>query len=220
MNAKSPKPQPPTGKVSPEPTAKRGPRGGTEDVKAQILVAARECFSRDGYQATTIKAIAARAGVDTRLVHYYFGAKRDLFATLISQVFSSYGLLQEFFTAARAGQPGGVQYIRQVLTLLETTPEGEVFIGLIRSLGTHQESQEIMLAFVSNTLNNIMGSSMSHEFQFRTSLVGSQMLGIVFARYILKNPVLIEASIDQLASTIGPTLDRYLTSDLGIPAQE
>lgn len=196
---------------------RRGPRGGAEDVKAAIFAAARACFARDGYQATTIKAIAAKAGVDTKLVHYYFGTKQALFGTLISQVFTDFGLLQDLFIAARSGRPGGAIYVRQILTLLDTTPEGQVFIGLIRSVGTHAESEQIMLAFVADVLERIVGPQVTPEVEFRSSLVGSQMLGLVFTRYILKNPVMMEASIDDLAEAVGPTLDRYLSAALGLP---
>lgn len=203
-------------KAEPAQSTRRGPRGGSEDVKAQILNAARELFARDGYQATTIKAIAASAEVDTKLVHYYFGTKGELFATLITQVFSDFGLLQELIVAAQTKQPGGETYLKNVLTLLETSPEGEVFIGLIRSVGNHAESQQIMMTFVSEVLARISDVPNGEALRYRASLLGTQVVGLVFVRYILKNPVIVEASIDQLARSIGPTLDRYLSGDIAI----
>ena len=50
------------------------------DTKAAILVAARPRFSVDGYQATTIRAVARDAGIDPALVMRYFGSKAELFA--------------------------------------------------------------------------------------------------------------------------------------------
>jgi AcrR family transcriptional regulator len=52
----------------------------SETTKAAIMMAAREEFAAKGYQAATIRAIAANAGIDPALVIRYFGNKQDLFA--------------------------------------------------------------------------------------------------------------------------------------------
>src|SRR6201981_2909869 len=49
--------------------------------RADILAAARRRFGAEGYERTTLRAIAADVGVDAALVIRYFGSKQDLFAT-------------------------------------------------------------------------------------------------------------------------------------------
>ncbi len=49
------------------------------DLKQAILDAAEALFARHGFYGVTIRQVAAEAGVDTALIHYYFGAKRELF---------------------------------------------------------------------------------------------------------------------------------------------
>lgn len=66
------------------PTAKRGrpPKAraaGAADTRDLILDAAEQLFSKHGFYGVTIREVAREAGVDTALVHYYFGAKRALF---------------------------------------------------------------------------------------------------------------------------------------------
>ena len=66
------------------PTAKRGrpPKAkaaGAADTRDLILDAAEDLFSKHGFYGVTIRQVAREAGVDTALVHYYFGAKRGLF---------------------------------------------------------------------------------------------------------------------------------------------
>ncbi|MEH6663641.1 MAG: TetR/AcrR family transcriptional regulator [Brevundimonas sp.] len=71
----------------PAPAAKAAParRGRpSKDQKAgetrdAILDAAEDLFSKHGFYGVTIREVAREAGVDTALVHYYFGAKRGLF---------------------------------------------------------------------------------------------------------------------------------------------
>ena len=66
------------------PTAKRGRpskarAAGAADTRDLILDAAEDLFSKHGFYGVTIREVAREAGVDTALVHYYFGAKRGLF---------------------------------------------------------------------------------------------------------------------------------------------
>ncbi len=58
------------------PKAKAAAAG---DTRESILDAAEDLFSKHGFYGVTIREVAREAGVDTALVHYYFGAKRGLF---------------------------------------------------------------------------------------------------------------------------------------------
>lgn len=58
------------------PKAAAGTNG---DTRESILDAAEDLFSKHGFYGVTIREVAREAGVDTALVHYYFGAKRGLF---------------------------------------------------------------------------------------------------------------------------------------------
>lgn len=71
-----------------KPLTKSGARAGGRgrpskakglDLKETILDAAEGLFARHGFHGVTTRQVAAEAGVDTALIHYYFGAKRELF---------------------------------------------------------------------------------------------------------------------------------------------
>ncbi len=67
-----------------KPLARPGGRGRPSkakglDLKETILDAAEGLFARHGFYGVTTRQVAAEAGVDTALIHYYFGAKRELF---------------------------------------------------------------------------------------------------------------------------------------------
>ena len=55
-----------------------GRRPGRQDTKEAILAAARHAFAENGFDGTSIRNIAANAGVDPALVHHYFGPKDQL----------------------------------------------------------------------------------------------------------------------------------------------
>jgi len=68
-------------------TAVRGrrPKGQGPDLRAAILDAAEALFARHGFYGVTVRQVAAEVGVDTALVHYYFGAKRELFDAVFAR---------------------------------------------------------------------------------------------------------------------------------------
>ena len=62
-------------------TVKRDPAGR----RTRILAAATEEFAAAGYGGGRVDAIAARAGVNKRLLYHYFGDKSALFDAVIAQ---------------------------------------------------------------------------------------------------------------------------------------
>ena len=51
----------------------------------------------------------------------------------------------------------------------------------------------------------------SDEAPLRTGLVGSHLIGLAVARYVVGLPGVAEAEPETLAAAVGPTLQRYLT---------
>src|ERR1700729_3967060 len=66
--------------TTPRPGSRAEQRRRTE---ARILDAATEVFFSAGYDRTTIRAVAAAAGVDAGLVMHYFGSKQQLYRRVI-----------------------------------------------------------------------------------------------------------------------------------------
>lgn len=69
---------------TPRRTAGR-PSGDGVDQRARLLDAAIARFARDGIAATSLRAIAADAGVTPAMLHYYFGDKAQLKQALIEE---------------------------------------------------------------------------------------------------------------------------------------
>ncbi|PKP69071.1 MAG: TetR/AcrR family transcriptional regulator [Alphaproteobacteria bacterium HGW-Alphaproteobacteria-4] len=56
-----------------------------QDAAECLLDAAEAQFSENGFHGTTTRAIAAGAGVNAALLHYYFGSKEQLFETVVER---------------------------------------------------------------------------------------------------------------------------------------
>src|SRR5262245_11056372 len=57
-----------------------------ERTKQRIVQAALELFRRDGYEATTMRAVSAAASVSLGNAYYYFATKDDLLAAFYQEV--------------------------------------------------------------------------------------------------------------------------------------
>src|SRR2546430_15702610 len=62
------------------------PKKMSTDTREKILQAAFDVLSREGYENTSIKQIAAEAGVAQGLVHYYFKSKQRLVTEVLQFV--------------------------------------------------------------------------------------------------------------------------------------
>ncbi|ORA39413.1 TetR family transcriptional regulator [Mycobacterium aquaticum] len=65
--------------------ARRTQAERTEATTAALVDAARELFARDGYDATSLDAVAARAKVTKGAVYHHFDGKRQLFEAVFTR---------------------------------------------------------------------------------------------------------------------------------------
>jgi AcrR family transcriptional regulator len=196
-----------------------GRRAGDSGTREAILAAARAEFAAHGYDAATIRAIAARAGVDPALVHHYFGTKERLFAAAVSLPVVPGEVIAAVL--AGTGQDGtglGERMIRAALGVWENTDVQATFLGLLRSALTSEQAAVMLREFVTQTilvpLSAAAPASEPGQAEFRAGLVGSQVLGLALTRYVLRLPPVAAATPDRLAAAIGPTLERYLAGDI------
>lgn len=73
----------------------------------------------------------------------------------------------------------------------------------------------MFLNFVTEELISKLAPLMERDrAETRVAVAGSQLLGFVVARYVLKLPPIAAMSIAEAASVLGPTLDRYILGEV------
>jgi AcrR family transcriptional regulator len=196
------------------PSRKRpGRPPGISDTRDRILANARELFARNGIGNTSIRAIAAAADVDAALVHHYFGTKEQLFAAAVHIPIDPMQIL---------GPMREVPLEQLGLTLpslllpLWDSELGSGIIATLRSLLAGDDVslirsflQDIITVEVGPRVDNPPGSG-----PIRVQFVASQLVGVVIARYILELEPFKSLPVNQIAETIAPNLQRYLTGEL------
>jgi AcrR family transcriptional regulator len=69
--------------VVPDGVSRR--EGKSLETRGKIMDAAEELFSVHGLYGVTLRDIAAKAGVDTALLHYYFDTKENIFIAVVGR---------------------------------------------------------------------------------------------------------------------------------------
>ena len=201
---------------------------GSPDARRAVLHAARELFAERGFERTTMRAVAARAGVDPALIYHYFGDKDGLlFAALqppadAATVFAGLAAAGTDRTgAARTGADRtGEELVRRLIGLWEERPEvREQMVAIIRTALSHDHAagllRDILSSFIRAALSDVLADD---RRELRVALIGSHIGGLMLARYILKVPGAAAASPEDLVQAVGPTVQRYLTGDIGSAA--
>jgi AcrR family transcriptional regulator len=186
---------------------------GNSDARERILASARELFARNGIDKTAIRAVAAGAGVDSALVHHYFGTKQQLFAAAIAIPIDPMAVLGPM-------RETPVEELGLVLpSLLLPLWDSELGAGLVATLRALVAGAEVSL--VRSFLREIVISELAARVDsppgtgiVRAEFVATQLVGVVMARYIIGLEPFASLPVEQIARTIAPNLQNYLTGDL------
>ncbi|WP_460796902.1 TetR/AcrR family transcriptional regulator [Microbacterium sp. GXF0217] len=188
---------------------RRGRPRGRSDARVRIIASAVDEFGDHGYDGSTVRSIAARAGVDSALVHHYFGTKADLFAEAVGMP-----LRPDVDVPAILAGPAdevGVRLVRYVLEAFEDPDVQRRGVMLMRTAIGSRLTTPMLAGFLSRELIGRIARALDvPDAVLRASLVASQIAGLLLTRYVLKLPTLASASIDELVERIGPTVQRYL----------
>jgi AcrR family transcriptional regulator len=191
---------------------RRGRRPAGEDTKAALVEAARAVFVEQGFDGATVRAIAARAGVDAAMVNHWFGGKEGLFAAAMQLPLDPTAIVDGLL--AGGVDDLGERIVRTFLSVWDVTRGGPL-IGIIRSVSSHEQSARMMREFVTRVLFGRLARLLElPDPDLRAALCGSQIIGMAMMRYVLRLEPVASADADTLASAIGPTLQRYLTGPL------
>ena len=191
----------------------RGRRPGGPDTRGQILAAARESFADKGFGSTTIRGVAADAGVDPALVHHYFGSKDDLFLAALEIPVDPRVLVPTVFDEGVDG--AGERLVRLLLSVWDDPATRLPLIALLRS-SLVQGTPETLLqqGILRMVLQPMRDALPAEEADRRVQLVICQMVGLVVTRYLLALEPLASMPAEQVVAWVAPTLQRYLDGPL------
>lgn len=188
-----------------------GRRPGPSSTRGQIVAAAARCFAADGYDATSVRHVAAQAGVDPALVRRFFGGKEQLFTEVASALIDP----EQALVAVTDGPAGeaGERLLSYFLTLLGDVRQPGPYLGLIRSAVTSEHAADLMRRFLAErVLGRIAATLHADRPALRAALVASQLVGLAVTRYAIRLDPLTDADTGELVRWVAPVLQHYLTN--------
>ena len=211
----------------PEPTgptaqpAQKRPRGrpkkrstSTPDARAALIRAAQRLFDTHGYEAATIREIAQEAGVDSAMIHHYFGSKEGLFREVVNLPVNPSVELAYLQQAVR--DEVAEVLIRNLLRVWDSSHNRQL-LKMIRGALTHEWAIPVVkkIIYEHNILPMVRRfEADERQARQRATLIVSQMLGVIMTRYMLKLEPLHSADVDSLVTLLKPTIERYLFAEL------
>ena len=196
-----------------EPGRRSGRRTGDTITRERITEAARRQFAEVGYDRTSLRSIAQEAGVDPTLVSHFYGSKAKLFVSVVELPFDPPAVLPVLLS----GDPESVgpRLARFVLSVLESNHGRQRLVGLVRAAASEPEAARLVRDLVTREifvpLANRIGTD---NADLRASLLGSQLVGLVMARYIVQVEPLASSPPETIAAIIGPLFQHLLTGSL------
>ena len=178
----------------------RGRPRGNPDTKARIAEAAHDLFLAHGYQGTTVRAIAAAAGVDSALISYHFGSKQGLFGQSLNLLCVESTALDQALRGDQAGLAD--RLLAAVTTLWDATAPAENRIAL--------QDDDTMRAFrgylESELLHRIAEFLGGPDATDRATAAVGVIGGLIFTRYL--NPIRPIAALSpaEVRRVFGPAL--------------
>jgi AcrR family transcriptional regulator len=176
------------------------PRNASQ-TRADILLAARRRFGAEGYERTTLRAVAADVGVDAALVIRYFGSKQDLFAAA-----ADFSIDLPDMSGVDPDEVAGI-LLPQFFAVWE---EDETFLALLRAAMTSPMAADTLRnVFAQQVAPKLITATPDNPVQ-RIGLMGAFVIGLATTRYILKNPPIASLSREELTRWAAPVIRQLL----------
>jgi AcrR family transcriptional regulator len=195
-------------------TPARGRRPGSNTTRADILAAARALFARQGYERASMRAIARRARVDPALIVHFFGTKEGLLREALTLPVDPNRVIGEAVADAPA-EHLGESLVRGVVTTWDSPAVNPVMVSLFRTAVSHDMAATFLRETLQRTvIATVSGLVDDDTAQRRAELVAAQMAGLALSRYLVRLPAVVAMSPEELARSVGPSIQHYLTGPL------
>lgn len=157
-----------------------------------------------GFERTTVREIAAGAGVNPALINRYFGGKEQLFAESVAIELSFPDL-----SGIPRGQVGAT-LVAFFFDRWEGRGDDDLLQTLVRTAATNAEAAERMRVILAEQVGAMVAAVAGpNGAEARATLIATQMLGLAYTRYVLR---LSEAELPRKTAIamLGGTIERYL----------
>ncbi len=183
----------------------------SQATRDRILNEARRLFAEQGFEKTTIRAVARAAAINPSMVMRYYSSKEELFATAANIEFCMPDL------AILPPAERGIALVRHILERWEGPTAGDELQALLRAAGTHQLARIRLVELIEKqavpVIKGVLPLNLTEE---RLGLIIMQLAGLVLSRYFLKHPSVMVLDRETIIRQVGVAVQRYMTADIAL----
>jgi AcrR family transcriptional regulator len=154
--------------------------------RARFIDAAEEVLRDEGLPALTARQVAAKAGLKTQLLYYYFRTMDDLILALVRRV--NEHRMERFEAALASPEP------LRALWRLNSDPSGASLASELTSIATHREAIRAEIVRSAQTFRAMQIEAVSRLLGQKTGANGSAA-GIVMIAVALARTIVAESSL-------------------------
>src|SRR3954451_18004761 len=127
-----------------------GRRPGSDNTREAVLEAARKSFASKGFRATTVRAVAAEAGVSPSMIHHFFATKDELFLAAIRMPVAPEVVLARVLTGPREQLPE--RMVRTFVATWQDPVTGPALRSVVRAAVADQQQAAGLRTFAEQMM--------------------------------------------------------------------
>ena len=182
-----------------------------DDITKQVLDAARAAYARRGYLNTTLKGVAAAAGVAPDVVRRYYDNRESLFVAAMRLPFDPAMSIAQLMAPGIDGM--GERLVRVTLRMLDDPETRDQLAEMVRDGAGASKATASLREFLETELVDRAAQVLGvPDARTRVTLATSYLLGIATTRYVLRLEPLASASEDEIVRLVSPAVQMVLTT--------
>ena len=191
------------------------------DLTSSILGAARLVLGARGYANTTIKTVAAAAGVAPGVVRSLYSNKEHLLAAALRVPFDPAGSIPKLIAPGLDGM--GERLVRLTLQLSSDEQVRKDATNLMQSARTSTSIDQLrgLTEFLQATLLDRLVEAMGvPDARMRGALITAYLAGVAATRSMLNIEPLASATDEVIVALVAPTIQRLLDPTQPLPTKD
>lgn len=185
----------------------------SDDVTRAVLEAARAAYARRGYLNTTIKGVAATAGVAPDVVRRYYANREALFAAAMRLPFDPAMSIAALLAPGIDGL--GDRMVRVTLRMLDDPETRDQLAEMVKDgAGATKATSALREFFETEMIDRVVAFLGAPDARMRVVLATSYLMGVAASRYVLQVEPLASATEDEVVAMVGPMVQMALTTPI------
>ena len=181
----------------------------TDDIKHVVLDAARGMYARQGYVKTTIKGVAAAAGVAPDLVRRYYASREELFAAAMRLPVDHATAIAQLLAPGFDGL--GERLVRVTLRMLDEPETRDQIAAMVRDGAGAAKASAALREFLESVIVDRVAAALRvPDARMRVTLAISYVVGVAGSRYVLRMEPLASATEEEVVRLVAPAVQTAL----------